>query len=60
VTRHASVENNFEDSDAVKAEEYQNMLHENDWDDVRWIHIPGMTYEQYIKEYMKRMNGVFE
>lgn len=54
-TEYANIENNFEDDKADEAFDYQIMLEQEDWPDVKWIYLPGLTFEQYIKNFMKSM-----
>jgi len=53
VTDSTAIENNFEDDRALEALEYQEMLESEGWTNVQWIHLPGVSFEAYIKSYMK-------
>lgn len=55
IEENTIVENNFEDKDAFDALEYKNMLEENGWTKTQWIHLPDLTFEQYIKNYLKEL-----
>lgn len=54
-TATARVENNFEDEKADQAMEYHHQLKQDGWESVEWIHLPNLTYDEYIKRYMERL-----
>lgn len=59
-TGFSKIENNFNDEQAEQAFDYMQELEENGWTNVKWLHIPNLDYETYIKYWMSQVGGFFK